>query len=1141
MLLQFHPPIQEERIETEYRLYKCKNLSHSFNLLLLIKHLVVLCVFVDDAHSSLVLKNSRLSRKECERAEKALSVARKAHEGQLRADGSEYIMHPIAATNLLLEWGADVETAIAGLLHDTLEDTPLTYKQIQDMFGEDIAALVEGVTKFSEADFAEHESLNESIETLRRLFEVMRRDIRVIVIKMADRLHNIRTLDAFSQERKVVFAKETLDVYYKIAYHLGMNDVCHEFVNICIPILYPEHAKLYVDFLKQTKAPMEEAVEKLKKEFKKIDTKGVLKEIRIVKNAQSFPQTRGEKDTLPADKGYYCVAIAKNIDSCYAAFKMLHSLYRPLRRKFHDYIAASPETGYRSLHTTVVGPNERRIQFRIRTEEMDEQEKKGILLHCFHTDGKPSEFSWLQRSEDLDVSTRQSSEEFWGALQSDIFQQSLQITLDGNTFSMPQGATVLDAVYAQYGKEGHTVSHITVNGIEKELGIEIADDDVLQIELGKEKQVNFEWLQYVCTKYSHNLIVDDLKERDRTEKLTLGQLLLQHELDRYKKTLVGELTKSQQERAAKQFGRRTFDEVVAMVGEGVISPRDVIFTVLPEQRRLSFLKRLKTAFRFHLKLSVVEQHRNDILPQVSALARVHDVNINNMSVGTSAQKDTLSVFINGQTTDRKHFADFLDALERHGWIHRIQTLLSLRQKFFLAFAFCFAFIVLLADVVLFPYVKEWLHLSPDWSVLFIQTIALIPILIVNYYFLQLLRHHVVPMRNDRWFVGLGFLLNIIGFFVIIGSSVIWHGFTASIFPLFAIFVASMFYFVFRFFQTEALFTNIDRQSRRPLSATQWKRLQKKKLAGYAFRLAAVAIWGMQPLYLRYTPANSINPFVRVFLTGIGVVLVTGLMIFLKNLVSRKKKIGQKPPKNVLLMNIIVGYILFTYFLNASLQHTTSTNFILFNNFSPVVALLIGALLWRTSLPYLKDPKHMMWIFLVFLMGSTGSGLIIYNSVIAPTTGTVYGDILGLTAMAADTLLVVSQIRYMKLYSQVSSLAINLRVFFSHIIITFPFLVLLFVFGHPIVSTITLIPLLFGVGAGILAGIGQILNYETFRRIDGFIAFLMFNVSILITFTVEVFFLDAFIPTWVYILGGLLIISSTVIAEIINSHCQRKGY
>ena len=209
-----------------------------------------------------------LSSSDLTRVEEAVALAKKAHEGQTRGDGSPYYLHPVAVAEILCGWGADADTVIAGILHDAVEDTPLTLQEISKTFGKSVAALVEGVTKFSRSDFEGKESLDGEVETIRRLFEVMRKDIRVIIIKIADRLHNLRTITGLSEERRVTFAKESLDIYYKIAYHLCMNKICREITNICVPYVYPEKAKIRKRHRQEQKAAVERAAKEIEKELR---------------------------------------------------------------------------------------------------------------------------------------------------------------------------------------------------------------------------------------------------------------------------------------------------------------------------------------------------------------------------------------------------------------------------------------------------------------------------------------------------------------------------------------------------------------------------------------------------------------------------------------------------------------------------------------------------------------------------------------------------------------------------------------------------------------------------------------------------------------------------------------------------------
>ena len=1074
---------------------------------------------------------AHLKGEDFKRIDRAFTLADKAHEGQKRRDGKPYIQHPVAVAKILCCWHADADTIIAGLLHDTVEDTFVSISDIKKSFGPAVASLVEGVTKFTNVYFEDKELLSEEVETLRRLFEVMRKDIRVIIIKIADRLHNLRTIEGLSEERQITFAKESLNIYYKIAFHLGMGDVCREITNICIPFVYPEKAKIREKHWAEQKKSVCSAVEKIDKLLHKENKKHKILDVKCVKSSQDLP--RANKEDESADRAYYCVIITNTEDSCYGVFKMLHEFFRPVRRKFHDYIASPPESGYRSLHTTIIGPHDKPIQIRIRTKKMDDINNFGVLRNSFGKNEDAQVFSWLRRSEDLDRTTRENSDAFWEALQSDIFQKSMQVTVNGEGISIPYESTALDAAYFQLGAKGHKIKQISVNGQYKDLSTTLNADDVVEVTFSKESAVQFSWLDLVTTKYARNHISDALKEFDRSERFDLGQHLLQKELDHFQKILVGEISKHQQKVIAEYFQRDTFEDVIIMIGEGVIQPNEI--TSLLQKKE----KKQEKVYRFRLWVSASDKHRDEIIPQISTLGRLHNVLIESINIGPESKHGMMPLRLRGKSKNKASYADFLSALERHGWISKLQTMISIRQKATMMMTFTMAFAVLVLEFFLLSHWKEWLVSLSYFHVLLLQAIIILPPLIANFYVLRILRHYVVALRNDRWFLLLCILLNAAVCSLMTYGSII-VGAYKSILPLMAVFIFFMLYIGYRFIITEQLFAKLDRSSVKPLTKRQWQKLRRKKVVGYSFRLGAVFIWGIQPLYLRYTPANEVDPLIRVFLTGIGVLFITGIFIIIRKCISKKSTRSAKLPKNVLLFNIVIGYMLFTYFLNASLQFTTSTNFILFNNFSPVIALLVGAMLWRSSIPYLRDPHKIMWIFLIFLLGSTGAALIIFNTIQGQSGGSVRGDILGLIAMAADTLLVVSQIRYMKLFQNVSSLSINLYVFFAHILALAPLLVWFAITENPKIIALTVVPVLFGVGAGVLAGIGQILNYETFRRIDGFIAFLMFNVSILITFVIEVFFLGQFKPSWILVAGGGIIIASTILAELINSHCEKKG-
>jgi GTP diphosphokinase / guanosine-3',5'-bis(diphosphate) 3'-diphosphatase len=1101
---------------------------------------------IDSAKERLFSSLTHLSEEDITLIKKVIDVATKAHEGQKRSDGSPSVTHAIETATILAEWNADLETVVAGILHDVIEDTDVPIGKIKEEFGRGVASLVEGVTKFSEADFEGEESLDRKTETLRKLFEVMRRDIRVVIIKIADRLHNVRTIAGLSAERQVRFAKETINIYYQLTYHLGMNDVRREFAEICMPILKPEESKEMLKRRGVAEKRSEEILKIIERDIRMSDADNSLVSLRI--QQRSLYSLQEEKElTGNIQQEYMIITIAKDRDSCYSVLKLFHTLYRPISSHFHDYIAAPTESSYQTIRSAVIGPKNELILLRIHTEDMGEQERNGVLLKCYQSQHKTKGeqkvpgFSWLERSENLDISTKENSEDFWEALQSDIFQEAITIIVDGDEIHLPQRSTVLDAIYARHGDDANRMKSMQKNAVAVSMDELLNSDDVITTTIDNVPHVSFKWIESTETRYARNLIVGALQERDRSEKITLGRRLVQKELDRYRKGVLAEISKSKFLEIAKKFQRENFEDVLALVGEGVIPARDIFFLLNPEKKNFSFFKKSYSPYyQFNLLINGLKRKTYDILPTLYAFTRLCDIEISHTSIRPHPQKQTFDLRVRGKSPDRLHFANFLSLIERQDWVSHTRSLLSNRQRMFLISSCLLAFGVILIDVLLLPYYHQTLASTSPVLRYILEIVPLLPILAVNYYLLRILQHYIVRMQTSRWFVGLGCLLNLVGLILVISPLTAPDNHRFSLIPFVAIFILSILALGYRFFQTESLFSGIDEKNLNPISDKEWKALKRKKIAGYAIRFCAVIIWGLQPLVLKYSPASEVDPLLLIFLMGLGAFLITAVFVCIRQIFFKPRLKILKIPQSIYLFNIIIGQALFLYFLSTSLQFTTSTNSALFNNFSPVLALLVAALLWRQSIPYLRQAKHILWVFLAFIGGSTGGALIIYSDLRFPGAGSIKGDILAIFAMAIDTLLIISQIRYIKIFPKTPSLVLNLHVFFLLTIATLPILGYLLVTNSSILLSTSSASAQYAIAWGAMLGMGLLLNYEAFRRIDGFIAFLMFNLSILLTFCIEVFFLGKFSPTWILMIGGLIIVVSTIFAECINSHCQKKG-
>lgn len=1084
---------------------------------------------------------THLSAGDLSEVRKAFDFVVQAHAPQQREDGTPYVTHVIRVAEILAEWSADRDTIIAALLHDVIEDTLVVKEQLAERFGRKVAYLVEGITKFSQADLSPDLPLDRKIETLRKLFDVMRQDMRSILIKLADRLDNVRTIDALpSADRRRRFAIETLTVYYKIAFHLGLRSVRRSFAEFCVPHAYDEGAseKVKRDTMCILGLSLTESVSQaLRKHAESYD---LLSVTMFPRNLLIFHECIRERGGNPLLQDACSISIiVRTEDDCYQLLKTLHTLYRPVSGQFRDFIAAPSDAGYQSLHTFVSLPDGSVMEVRIRTPDMYEQAMKGISRSLFDpTTPQLASFLWLKRSEELDLKTRDSSTAFWEALESDILRETISITVDRKRMSLPKGSTALDAAYALHHERAGYASVFMVNGRTVQGAELLAEEDEVHITLDrKDLHVVFPWLQMVSTRHARLLIVDVLKKTEKSEKIALGATLLQKELDHYNKGLLSAVSRTLQHSVAQHFRRETFDQVLSMVGEGVIRARDVVFFLYPDHTKyLPFTK--PGQYHFQLHITVGEKPGHDMFSQLDDIIRRSDVVIHDISVKTHVHRGMSDIFVSGACRDRLQFADFIDHLERQEWVTTLQTLIPRTQKMLLIGAFIIAFAVVFLDLVLFPaYQQVIAHLSfiPRF---FVQSLPLLPILVLNYYLLRLLKKYIVRMRSDLWYLGIGMLLNIVGLMLLVLRILLTSDEKASLLPLMAIFVLSLLYMGYRFFEADTLFAQFDQRSK-SLSPREWTMVQKRKMTGYLIRIVAVVIWGIEPIYIRYTPVNDLSPFLRTFLLALGVVIPSAIVYVCRSLLKRRELPRLRLPYDATFLLLVIGQVGYMYFKNASLIYTSGTNLLLFNNFSPLLTLLIAAFFWRREIPYFKRPRTMLWIFLLAVLAGLGSSLLVSGGA-ASSSLSIVGDVLAMVSTFFDVLLTVGQIQYLKKFAKTDGFLLNLHIFVFVLLCTAPVVLVAPLVFPALFDHVTPLRLVLGLGIGLFVGCGQLLNYEAFKRIDGYLAHMMFNLSIFITFIIEAFFVHSVQPTFLLLLSGAIIISASIVAELVNSHCQKKG-
>ena len=516
---------------------------------------------------------------------KAWVFASKYHRHQTRKTGEPYFAHPLEVANILAGLRMDVDTLAVACLHDTVEDTDATLEDVAEKFGDEIAAMVDGVTKLNKLDFRTAEEAQ--AENFRKLVFAMARDIRVIVVKLADRLHNMRTLGAMRAEKRARIAKETMELYAPIANRLGIVSIKGELEDLSFQHLHPEvyeelHLQVearrpwFEDYIERVKVRIDEAVTPF---GASPEVSGRAKRLwSIWQKMQEKELTFEEVSDLLAFR-----IIVENVGQCYAALGVVHGLWAPVSERFKDYIAQPKANGYRSLHTTVIGDEGQRIEVQIRTREMHEFGEYGIAAHWKYKEGrlalKPEEIEkytkirqLLQWAEDIE-----DSREFLDVLKVDLYADQVHVyTPRGDIRWFPKGATALDFAYAIHTEVGNHCTGARVNGRMVKLNYELQSGDALEIIRRADQQPSRDWLKLAATSRALNKIRQHLRRQEREQAIDLGQQLLDQELRKFGGTLKAALKKDQLKAALEHVRRQRVDELYAEVGFGRIDAERVL-------------------------------------------------------------------------------------------------------------------------------------------------------------------------------------------------------------------------------------------------------------------------------------------------------------------------------------------------------------------------------------------------------------------------------------------------------------------------------------------------------------------------------------------------------------------------------------
>nr|HPK54371.1 bifunctional (p)ppGpp synthetase/guanosine-3',5'-bis(diphosphate) 3'-pyrophosphohydrolase [Smithellaceae bacterium] len=536
---------------------------------------------------------SYLPSEDLEMIEKAYIYSATVHQGQVRLSGEPYLTHPMEVAGILVDMKLDAATIISGLLHDTVEDTLTTQEQIEEEFGKDVAFLVGGLTKLSRISFSSREE--RLAENFRKMILAMSADIRILLVRLADRIHNMRTLQYQPPDKRVYIARETIDIYAPLANRLGINWMKMMLEDLSFKYLHPEE---YTDLSRRvvkTKEARDRYTEEVKniiqKELEKFSIKG-----EVEGRAKHFYSIykKMQEQHIKFDEVYDLIAFrlildSENVKSCYEALSAVHALWKPVPGRFKDYIAMPKANNYQSLHTTVIGPYGERLEIQIRTRAMHEWAEKGIAAHWRYKEGRAfqndEEAQIKKLREMLEVQQDiKDPREFMSNLKLSLFPEDVYVfTPNGDVKSFPKGATPIDFAYSIHTDVGNQCIGAKVNRNIVPLKYELQNGDRVEITTQAGHHPSKDWLKYVVTTRAISKIKSWINQEEKKSSLALGRDLLEKEFKRHNLKFSSFVKSEDIKSVFAEYGVNSVDDLISQVGFGRVSPKQIVNHFLPDE------------------------------------------------------------------------------------------------------------------------------------------------------------------------------------------------------------------------------------------------------------------------------------------------------------------------------------------------------------------------------------------------------------------------------------------------------------------------------------------------------------------------------------------------------------------------------
>jgi len=618
------------------------------------------------------------------------NLAKKAHQGQKRKDGEPYLSHPIAVADILTDLYADEDTLVAALLHDVVEDTTYTIAQIGKIFGKNVLNLVDGVTVLNKALYP-FDKKTRKVESLKKFFRLSKKDLRVILIKLADRLHNMRTVKALTDKRRIKLATENMDIYIPIANLLGIWKIKNELEDLSFECLkttqFKKIRELRRTYLEETKEISDKTVKLFSNALKQNGFRATIvpQDRSLLYYYLKYSATGNRNETFRNLS--FNVIVPRKLD-CYTVLGILHALFKPRYSRIKDYIATPKANNYRSLHTVVFGVNGIPTSFRIRTAQMHKINEYGILSNIHKYSVKnPQKASllirektkWLQKV--LEISDELPSDQnFLNSLKMDVLNNRIfAFTPKGDIIDLPEGATILDFAYALHSDIGDRTRGAEVDGLATPLSQQLQTGDTVKIVTGEKPAPKLEWLNLVRTNEAKHKIKTFFKQEGSDKSYKAGKRLLEQTLEHFQKTSLADVPSEKTANAVKEFGADNLKDLMIMIGKGEVLPRNVLNAIYSKEemfRRKSHSKGKKTTHELYaVQVLIGFRDRIGLFRDIATTVSRYNVNIVKIFVknpGDKGKEGQMELTIEIRELDE--LMDILTALEQ------IQNITYARKK-----------------------------------------------------------------------------------------------------------------------------------------------------------------------------------------------------------------------------------------------------------------------------------------------------------------------------------------------------------------------------------------------------------------------------------------------------------------------------